>query len=123
MQEGQVPWPDVGGLPIIGVIIIDRVGGDPLHAAESGIGFQNGFRSARDIGMRQRRGRSSILGDRLDHRIIAIASRRIGRYGHDPGIQAAEESGDKIEPRRVEQQGTLPAKPRACSRAAIARAF
>ena len=35
--------------------------------------------------------------------------RRVGGHGDDAGVQAAEEAGDVVQPRRVEQQRPLPA--------------
>ena len=62
--------------------------------------FPNGKRRQRDAGL-------GVVGDRLDPRQRAIAARRISRHRHDARVKTAKERGDKIQTRRIEQQGPL----------------
>src|SRR5262249_9765867 len=51
-----------------------------------------------------------ISDDRLQAFDIAVHARRISRHRDHTGIQAAPESRDVFEPRRIEQERALPAK-------------
>ena len=54
---------------------------------------------------RQGHFRAGVFGDRLQATVELVAPRRIHRHGHDLGVQTAEERGDKLQARRIAQQG------------------
>ncbi len=50
-----------------------------------------------------------IVKNRLNTGKMAFVTRRIGRNRHCSGIQTAKKRGDKLQPRRIEQQYPFPA--------------
>jgi hypothetical protein len=70
------------------------------------------------VGGGQRHSRAAVAADRRQARIAAAPARRQGRDRHGAGIEAAEEGGDEIRPRREQQGHALATRARRLQRGA-----
>ncbi len=106
LEKGRGLSPRPGLTPARRQLGIHLVRHDPWQIPE---GRKPRFAGSSVDGLfRQDHCRPAIAGDGGESGIMAPAPRRIGRDGHDSGIQATQESGDEIETGGIEEQCPLP---------------
>ena len=110
-RKASVSRPDPGVAPVVGTVVAERVGGQVVQAGELG----DLLGPARDVGPLRRGGQDrpgpGLRHDRAEPGHRPVDPGQVRRHGDGPGVEAAEERGHEVQPRRVEQQGPLSGEP------------
>ncbi len=110
LEEGQRVAGCPRVLPRLGLVRGDVLGGQPAQPTQLRRVGEQPLRFAKQLAGGQRQRGRAVLDDAPQARVGPVAARRVGGDRGHPGVEAAEEGGDVLQPRRIEQERPLPAR-------------